>query len=155
MEPTTTATPAHPARERTRRVLVLLAALVFVAATVRRFHWLGGPYFAIPQTIQDHVWPARFPSADAILLSRRAEPLLARGAEATVIAPAQAPNYDQTHWLTGLGLLPRQHVVAPDLEGGSREDLTDFVIAIGEPFPHPAYRLVTRFPEGALYEVKP
>lgn len=146
----------HPARERARRILILLGALVFLAATIRRFHWLGGPYFDFfPPTIQDHVWPARFPSADAILLCRRAADVLPRDAEVTVLAPAQAPNYDQTHWLTGLGLLPRQKVVAPDLEGTSRADLTDYVIAIGEPFAHPAYRLVTRWPEGALYEVKP
>lgn len=147
--------PTNPARDRVRRVLILLAALVFVAATVKRFHWLGGPYFQLPQTIQDHVWPARFPSADAILLCRQAAPLLARNAEVTVLAPAQAPNYDQTHWLTGLGLLPRQHVVAPDLDGATRDELTDFVIAIGEPFPHPSYHLVQKFPEGALYEVNP
>jgi hypothetical protein len=150
-----TDTPPNPARERARRIFILLATIVFLAYTIKRFHWLGGPYFEIPRTIQDHVWPARFPSADAILLCREAEPLLARNAEVTVVAPAQAPNYDQTHWLTGLGLLPRQHVVAPDLEGNTRDELTDYVIAIGDPLPHPAYQLVKQFPEGALYEVKP
>ena len=146
----------NPARDRARRIIITLAAIVSIAFTVRRFHWLGGPYFDFfPPTIQDHVWPARFPSADAILLCREAEPLLPRGAEVTVVAPAQAPNYDQTHWLTALGLLPRQNAVPPDLEGSNRDELTDFVIAIGDPLPHPAYRLVKQFPEGALYEVAP
>jgi hypothetical protein len=146
----------HPARERARRIIIVIAALALAGATVKRFHWLGAPYFDFfPPTIQDHVWPGRFPSADAILLCRRAVEVLPRNAEVTVLAPAQAPNYDQTHWLTGLGLLPRQKAVPPDLEGTTREDLTDYVIAIGAPFPHPSYRLVTQWPEGALYEVNP
>lgn len=155
MLPSTTPAPM-PARERARRAVLLLAALSLLTLTARRLHWLGGPYFDFfPSTIQDHVWPARFPSADAIVLSRRAEPLLPRGAEVTILAPAQAPNYDQTHWLTALGMLPRQRAVPPDLDGSTREDLTDFVIAIGDPFPHRAYRVVRQFPEGALYEVRP
>jgi hypothetical protein len=152
-------TPSPSTRRLSRahvmRAFVFVAGIVFMAATVKRFHWLGGPYFEIPRTIQDHVWPARFPSADAILLSRHAEPLLARGAEVTLLTPGEAPNYDQTHWLTGLGLLPRQNVVKPDLDGSTRGDLTDYVLAIRDPFPHPAYRLVHQFPEGALYEVRP
>lgn len=132
-----------------RRVLVYAAAIAFAAATIHRFHWLGGPYLDFfPETIQDHVWPARFPSRDAIVLSRRAEPLLPRGAKVTILKPAEAPNYDQTHWLTGLGMLPRQHPVAQKIE----ETNPEFVIAIHEEFVHPAYAKIATFPEGALYK---
>jgi len=136
-------------RERARRVVIYAAVIALLAATVHRFRWLGGPYFEIPDTIQDHVWPDRFLSADAIVLSRRAEPLLPRDVRVTVIAPSQAPNYDQTHWLTGLGMLPRQNVVAPKFDDAAA--MPDYVIAIRGSFEHPAYRLVTQFPEGALY----
>lgn len=143
------------ASETVRRVIVFAAAVVFVGALIHRFHWLGGPYFDFfPETIQDHVWPSRFLSRDAIVLSRRAEPLLPRGATVTILAPAEAPNYDQTHWLTGLGMLPRQHVV-PQKVDGPPETLPRYVIAIQQPFEHRHYRLVTRFPEGFLYERLP
>jgi hypothetical protein len=142
-----------PARELARRSFILLATVFFLAITAHRFYWLGGPWFEIPQTIQDHVYPVRFPSRDAIILCRRVEPILARGVEVTVLHPSQAPGYDQTHWLTGLGLLPKQNLVPPDLEGSSEHDLTDFVVAIAEPLPHESYHLVQQFPEGRLYEV--
>ena len=125
------------------------ATIVFLAALVHRFHWLGGPYFELPDTIQDHVWPSRFLSADAIVLSRRAEPLLPRGATVTLLAPSEAPNYDQTHWLTGLGLLTHQRVMPQKLDDGPR-----FVIAIRAPLEDPRYTLVKSFPEGGLYELK-
>lgn len=131
-----------------RRVVICAAALVFAAATIHRFHWLGGPYFTFPETIQDHVWPARFPSRDAIVLSRRAEPLLPRGAKVTILKPSEAPNYDQTHWLTGLGMLPRQHAVAQKVD----ELQPDYVIAIHDEFAHAQYDKVATFPEGFLYK---
>ncbi len=130
-----------------RRVILYAAALVFTAATIHRFYWLGGPYFTFPDTIQDHVWPVRFPSADAIVLCRRAEPLLPRDATVTVLKPSEAPDYDQTHWLTGLGMLPRQHPVAQKVD----ETKPDYVIAIHEELAHPAYVKVATFPEGFLY----
>ena len=133
-----------------RRVILCAAAVVFAAATIHRFHWLGGPYFEIPDTIQDHVWPARFPSADAIVLCRRAEPLLPRGAKVTVLKPSEGPDYDQTHWLTALGMLPRQHAVAQKVD----ELQPDYVIAIHEEFPHPNYEKVATFKEGFLYKRK-
>jgi hypothetical protein len=136
-------------REIVRRVIIVAAAVAFLAALVRRFHWLGGPYFEFfPPTIQDHVWPARFPSADAIVLCRRAEPLLPRGAKVTVLKPAEAPNYDQTHWLTGLGMLPRQQLVPQKVD----ELQPDYVLAIHEEFANPTYSKIATFPEGFLYK---
>lgn len=140
-------------RDLARRVLVVAAAIVFIGATVRRFHFLGGPYFEIPETIQDHVWPTPFPSRDAIVLSRRAEPLLPRGATVTILLPSDAPNYDQTHWLTGLGMLPKQHAVPQKLDLPP-EQLPQFVITIHEPLEHPHYELMQSFPEGHLYRRK-
>jgi hypothetical protein len=136
-------------RDLVSRIVIYAATIVFLVAIVHRFHWLGGPYFALPDTIQDHVWPSRFMSADAIVLSRRAEPLLPRGATVTLLAPSEAPNYDQTHWLTGLGLLTHQHVVPQKLDDGPQ-----FVIAIRAPLDDPRYALVKTFPEGGLYELK-
>jgi hypothetical protein len=139
-----------PPRELVRSAIIAAAAVVFTFATIKRFHWLGGPYFEFPQTIQDHVWPERFASADAILLCKRVAPTLRRGASATVIQPSQAPNFDQTHWLTGLGMLPRQRLVPPNFE----KELPDYVLALREPFEHEAYRLIGEYPEGKVYERK-
>lgn len=129
-------------------MIVYAAALVLAGATIHRFHWLGGPYFEFPATIQDHVWPSRFPSRDAIVLCRRAEPLLPRGVKVTVLKPSEAPDYDQTHWLTALGMLPRQHAVAQKID----ELRPDYVIAIHDEFAHAGYARIATFPEGFLYQ---
>jgi hypothetical protein len=142
------------ARRIAQRLIIYAAAIVFVAAVIHRFHALGGPYFEVPETVQDHVAPHRYLSGDAIVLCRRVEHLLPRGASVTLLAPAEAPNYDQTHWLTGLGMLPYQRVVAPKIEGAPPEQWPDYVIAIRAPFTHPAYRRIASFPEGSLYEIK-
>lgn len=141
-------------RETVRRVIVFTAATVFAAAMVHHFHWLGGPYFEIPETIQDHVWPERFLSADAIVVSRRAEPMIPRGATVTILAPSEAPHFDQTHWLTGLGTMPRHHLVPQKIDGPP-ETLPRYVIALRGPLEHPHYKQVAQFPEGFLYERVP
>ncbi|HEX8172573.1 MAG TPA: hypothetical protein VF824_18705, partial [Thermoanaerobaculia bacterium] len=102
----------------------------------------------IPETIQDHVWPTPFASRDAIVVCRRAAPLLPRGAEVTVLTPSEAPEYDQTHWLTGLGLLVHQHVVPQKLDVPKPPE---YVIAVRDPFPDPRYVRIAVFPEGGLY----
>lgn len=133
-----------------RVVIIVAAAIVFTLATLNRFRWLGGPYSELfPPTIQDHVWPERFASRDAVVLCRRIASTLPRGATATVIQPSQAPNFDQTHWLTGLGMLPHQRVLPPKFDA---EPLPDFVVSLREPFTDPRYRLKQSFPEGHLYE---
>jgi hypothetical protein len=137
-----------PPRQALRTGIIVVAAFVFAAATVRRFHWLGGPYFEFPQTVQDHVNPQRFPSRDAILLCQRLAPLLPRGATATVIFPPAAPNFDQTHWLTGLGLLTHQRVVPPLFDG---ENAPQYVLTIRTPWEHASYALEGQYPEGYLY----
>jgi len=118
---------------------------------VRQLFSRGGPYFEIPETVYDHVSPGSPPlNRQAIVISRRIEPLLPRGASVTVIAPALAPNYDVTHYLTASGFLPHQHVVHPTL--GVGEQWPDYIIALGRPLDHPGYRLVREYAEGRLYQ---
>ena len=135
--------------ETVRRVVICAAAVVFAIALVHRFHSLGGPYFELPDTIQDHVAVVKWPSADAIVLSRNAAKILPRGASVTILQPSQAPNYDATHYLTGVGLMPHQLVVKPDLDRRP-----DYVLALREPFEHPAYRLFKEVEGGRIYQVQ-
>ena len=132
------------------RAVVYVSAGLMTLLLVRHFYVLGGPYFEFPQTVEDHV-DRVFPlSRDAIVMSRRAAPFLPRGATVTVLAPALAPNWDATHYLTGSGLLPHQHVVHPALID-SIDSRPDFVIAVRAPLNHAHYLLVHEFPEGKLY----
>ena len=133
-----------------RALVVSIAAAIFGAATVRQFALLPGPYFEIPATIQDNVSHERYPSRDAILLSRRAARLLPRGATVTVLMPSQAPNYDLTLYFTAVGLMPHQSVVPPsvDAEGAAAPQ---YVLAVREPFEHPRYRLHSTHDEGRVY----
>ena len=117
---------------------------------VQSLYSRGGPYFEIPETVQDHLGLGVVLSRQAIVMSLRAAALMPRGASLTVIAPALAPNYDVTHYLTASGLLPFHRVLHPTLAEG--EHWPDFVIALGAPLEHRGYRLVREFPEGRLYQ---
>ena len=128
-----------------RKAVLYVAAALLAAALVRHFYELGGPYFAAPETIQDHVAKVPFPSRDAIVLCRRAALILPRGARVTVLMPSQAPNYDITLCYTATGLMPHHRVVAPTANA-------QYVISVREPFPDPRYRLLTEFREGNIYE---
>lgn len=136
-------------REWPRRAVIYAAAVIFAAALVHRFQSLGGPYFEFPDTVQDHVAVVRWPSADAIVLSRNAAKILPRGATVTILQPSAAPNYDATHYLTGVGLMPHQRVVRPDLE-----TRPDYVLALRDPLEHPAYRLFKEIEGGRIYQVQ-
>lgn len=137
-------------RSRARAVMIYTAAAVLAAALVRHFHALGGPYFAFPQTIQDHVAPVPYPSRDIILLARRAAEIIPRGATVTALQPSLAPNFDVTHWMTAFGMMPRHHVVPPDLESAQPPQ---YVLAVREPFNEPRYRLMSELPAGRIYEL--
>ncbi|MEO8381980.1 MAG: hypothetical protein ABI779_20120 [Acidobacteriota bacterium] len=136
-------------RSRVRAPAIYVAALVFAVALVVRFRSQGGPYFELPQTVQDHVSLQRYPSADAIVLSRNAAKLLPRGATVTVLLPSEAPTYDVTHYLTGVGLMPHQIVIAQNLDRRP-----DYVLALREPLDHPAYELMAEVEGGRIYRVR-
>lgn len=139
--------PLSVKRSVAARVATYVSAVLLMLLLVRRYARQGGPYFEMPETVEEHMSPIKPLSRDAIVLSRRAEPLMPRGTSVTVIAPVLAPNYDATHYLAASGLLPHHHVVAPPVELSQ----PDFVIAIGEPDPREGYRLLAEFPEGRLY----
>jgi hypothetical protein len=138
-----------------------IAVALLVAATVVSLAARGGPYFQIPQTVMDHVDrldapdvanPTRTPLAVIPKLAR----FIPRGAEVTCFRPSFGrEQYDAPSFLTAIGQLPRNHVVPPFAvkPETSREQLTEYVIAIDGPFQHPAYRLVAQVPRGWLYRV--
>jgi hypothetical protein len=140
-------------RDRARTIIVYVAAILFAGALVHRFYRLGGPYFQMPQTVQDHVWPEPFPSRDVILLARRAAEILPRGSIVTAVNPPEAPNYDQTLFLTAGGMMPHHRVVPPALTATDPAALPQYVLAVRAPFNHPRYRLLRSLPEGRIYEV--
>jgi hypothetical protein len=129
-----------------RRIVVLTAAAIFAAFLVARFRSLGGPYFARPETIQDHVAATPYPSRDAIVMSRRAAALIPRGATVTLIMPSQAPNHDATLVYVAAGLMPHHHMAAQD-----RQDRPQYVITVRDPLDDADYRLQHEFPEGRIY----
>ena len=130
--------------------MIYVAAALFAAALVHRFHTLGGPYFEFPRTVQDHVTPAPFPSRDVILLAGRAAEIIPRGATVTAIHPPEAPNYDVTLWMTAFGTMPRHRVVPPEFDKAPPQ----YVLAVRVPFANAKYRLITELPEGRIYELR-
>lgn len=138
-------------RHRARLTVAVVATLLLLAVTVRHFHWLGGPYFELPETVQDHVWPVPFASRDAIVLARKAAGLLPRGTTVTAFQPSTGPEYDVTHFLSAAGVMPHHRVLPPKLDG--KTELPRYVLSVREELRHPAYKLLSSFPEGNIYEV--
>ena len=120
---------------RLRGLAIKIAAAIFAVALVRHFYGLGPPYFAIPETIQDHVSVEHLKSRDAIVMTRRAALLIPRGATVTV------PG-DPTLRYIATGLMPHHAVVAGNAQ---------FVVTTGEPFNDPAYAVQSEFAEGRIY----
>jgi len=145
-------------RQRIESVIVYLCTALLIAAFVMRLVTRGGPYFARPQTIVDHVGPGKHETRDALVLLPKVEKLIPRGAEVTCFRPIEGTaNADDTaNFYTAVGQLPRQQVQPPftamlTVPTGS---LVEYVVAVGGPFDHPAYRVIAEFPEGRLYKVE-
>ena len=131
---------------RLRAIVIYAASAIFAAALVHRFHRLGGPYFVIPETIQDHVAVEPYPSRDAIVITQRAESIIPRGATVTVLMPSQAPNYDPTLYFTATGTMPRHTILAANAKVPPQ-----YIITVREPLNDPAYALHSDFKEGKIY----
>jgi hypothetical protein len=140
-------------RMKLRGWVAVAATLLLLAVTVRHFHWLGGPYFELPETVQDHVWPVPFASRDAIVLARKAAEILPRGTTVTAFQPSTGPDYDVTHFLSAAGVMPHHRVLPPKLDDKTAER-PRYVLSVREELQHPAYRLLASFPEGYIYEGK-
>lgn len=121
--------------ERLRRTIIYVAAAIFAVALVRHFYGLGAPYFAIPETIQDHVSVERPISRDMIVMARRAARLIPRGATVTV-------NGDWTLANIATGLMPQHAIV--DQNG-------QYVITVRGSLNDPAYAVLHEFDEGKIY----
>lgn len=143
-------------RERLQRIVVWAAAALLSAATIALFGARGGPWMARPATIVEHVTPYEHETRDLVLLAPKVETLIPRGAAVTVFRPRGGRAHDDhANYLAGVGLFPRQNVLPPFIASREtrREDLAEWVIAVGDPFEHPHYRLIAEFPEGRLYRV--
>jgi hypothetical protein len=138
------------------RIIVAAATLILFIAFVNRLYTRGGPYFQFPQTIVDHVGPNKHETRDALMVLPRIRHLLPRGAHVACFRPINGgQDYDAPNFLTAVGQLPERFVqpsffAALDTPPAS---LVDYVIAIRDPFTHPAYHVVAEFPEARLYKV--
>jgi hypothetical protein len=143
----------RPPRGTLRTVVTFVAAAMFAVALVRRYYSLGGPYFAFPKTVQDHVAPTFYPSRDMVLLAGAAAEIIPRGATVTAIQPSESPDYDVTLYLTAAGMMPRHRIVPPALTVSDPAALPQYVLAVRQPFTNTHYRLFREIPEGRIYEV--
>lgn len=124
---------------------------------MRRLYTRGGPYLERPETIVDHVGPHKHMTRDALVLLPRVRRLIPRGATVTCFQPVNgAQQYDPLNVLAAVGQLPAQKVLMPFSAGidTPRQWLVEYVVAIRQPFTHPAYRMIAEFPEGRLYKVE-
>ena len=143
---------------RVERAVLTVLALLLVAALAGRLYTRGGPYFERPRTIVDHTGRMKHESRDALVLLPKVRPLLPRGAEVTCFRPVDgaAPAGDTDNYFAAVGQLPYHSVMPPftAMADVPRKHLVEYVVAVREPFTHPAYREIAAFPEGRLYRVQ-
>ena len=138
------------------KAIVTGATLILLVAFAHRLYTRGGPYFTVPPTIVDHVGPNKHETRDALLLLPRVRAMLPRGALVTCFRPVNGEQHDDMpNFFAAVGQLPDQTVLPPFVAslGSNPSDLVEWVIAVRDPFTHPAYRVVAEFPEGRLYRV--
>ena len=128
-------------------MIVAAATLILLIAFVNRLYTRGGPYFARPATIVDHVGTQKHETRDALILLPKVRPLLPRGAHVTCFEPGS--NDYSPAFFAAIGQLPQQRVVSP------YGTLPEYIIAVGRELDNPSYRVIAEFPEGRLYKVRP
>jgi hypothetical protein len=142
---------------RLERAVLAALALLLVAALAGRLYTRGGPYFERPRTIVDHIGRVA-ESRDALVLLPKVRPLLPRGVEVTCFRPVNGavPAEDTDNFFAAVGQLPYQIVDPPftAMADVPRANLVEYVVAVGEPFTHPAFKEIAAFPEGRLYRVQ-
>ena len=137
--------------------LIQVAALLLMLPLFHGWSKRGRPYFELPSTVMDHAGPEEHALRQVLLLMPKVAPLLPEGAEVAAFRPKDgAVVDDHDTYLAAVGLLPRQFVLPPFTAYAStpREQLVEWVIAVGEPLRHPHYAPVAGFPEGWLYQVR-
>lgn len=143
-------------RDWWQRLVVWSGVLLLSAATIDRFRDQGGPYFARPHTIVDHVSKEPHETRDVIVLLPQVEPQIPQGATVAVFRPHDGKaTDDHGSYLAAVGLLPHHQVLPPftAYEVTPRENLAEWVVAVKAPFNHPHYRVVAGFANGWLYRV--
>jgi hypothetical protein len=139
------------------RIVVTAVSLLLLAATVRIYLLRHPPYFAAPRTLVEHVRTHEHEVHRTLLVLREAAPLIPKSAQVTVFRPLNGRVRDDSpNFLTAVGMLP-DHDVLPSFTAAHetpREQLVEWVIAIGEPFTNPAYKPVAGFADGWLYRVE-
>lgn len=136
-------------RQHVQQVVVLLATLACCAAILQAYAARGGPYFARPVTVIDHVIPGAHPIREVLLRTRTLEQAMPAGATVAVVraTPAGAAVNDTETFLAASGSLPRHRVVPLPPEGTG----PDYVITIGGALADPRYEPLAH----ALYVRKP
>jgi len=137
--------------------LIRAASVLLIAALVQIWIVRRPPYFDRPRTVVAHVGIEDHPLHDVLLLLPEVEPLIPHGAQVTVFHPKDGlAHNDHDAYLTAVGLLPHHFVLPPFTANITvpREELIEWVVAVGSPFTHPAYAPVAGFPHGWLYRLR-
>ncbi|HVS33574.1 MAG TPA: hypothetical protein VMS98_19220 [Thermoanaerobaculia bacterium] len=144
-------------RDALRQIVAGAATLALCIALLHRYYVRRGPYFEKPRTIVEHVDIIDHEARDVILLAREVAPLIPPGAQVTCFEPVDGKHqYDGINYLSAVGLLPNHQVLPPFAAGEdlSAAEVVEYVIAVREPFDHPAYSVVAGFPTGYLYKAR-
>jgi hypothetical protein len=130
------------------------AAVVIVAATalcgvqIVKLAQLGGPYFARPATVLEHMVPWNHQNRRLLTLAAEIANVIPRGATVSVFQPVDGKAVDDSCFFIATGQLPRHRIVP-------FSERPQWVVAVGSRFDDPHYELIATYPEGLLYTRKP
>ena len=128
-------------------IVVYGAAAALTAMLAVKLVQRGGPYFARPETVMDHLWggePCRFAGSLATDVAQ----VIPRGEIVACFTPINGQVRDDYCGIIATGYLTRQWVVPNDFV---RNGTVDWVLAVKNPFDDPRYELVATYPDGRLY----
>jgi hypothetical protein len=128
--------------------VVIVAAIALCGVQVVKLAQLGGPYFARPATVLDHMEPWNHQNRRLLTLAPEVAHVIPRGATVSCFQPVDDKAADDSCFFIATGQLPRHRIVP-------FADAPEWVVAVGKRFDDPHYELIATYPEGLLYTRKP
>jgi hypothetical protein len=138
----------HSSLGMRQAVVVIFAATALCGVQVVKLAQLGGPYFARPATVLEHMVPWNYHDRRLLMLAPAIANVIPRGATVSVFEPVDGKAVDDSCFFIATGQLPR-HRIVPFSEA------PEWVVAVGHPLRDPHYELIATYPEGLLYTRKP
>src|SRR5438477_6580928 len=122
-EPFSSSLITHYSLLRVRQAIVTVAAIALCGVQIVKLAQLGGPYFARPATVLEHMMPWNHQNRRLLTLAPAVANVIPRGATVSCFQPVDGKATDDSCFFIATGQLPR-HRIVPFAKG------PDWVVAV-------------------------